>query len=102
MRKLLLVLSLVISNYGISQSYSYRFEGTLTEQTVSQITSELQTKIGVEQVKFLRKEHSGELCFVLPNVILTSEESNPNTLKTIKDLLIANNLVPGELKEREY
>ena len=99
MRNLLLTLFVIASNYGFSQSFSYRFKGSATTELSSKIENELLHQPGFTTVKFKIKEQSGELLFVYSQPSTVKGEATTSPISVVKDILINNGLEPFDVVE---
>ena len=94
MRNLLLTLLLFASSFAYSQHFSYRYNGSISEQSGTALTSKIIASNYFEQVKIKAKENSGELFFTIPTPSVKTEEEPPYTIIYIKNLLIEFGLTP--------
>ena len=97
MRCLLLIFFVVTAHICSAQSFSYRFRGTIDQERIQKIESDIVAHPEFSNVKFKVKEQSGEILFQFTAVPTKSEESQTSPAIVLKGIIINNGLEPIEL-----
>ncbi len=94
MKILLLTFLLIASTSAFSQHFSYRYNGSVSEQNSLVLQSKITSFNYFTDVKIKQKNQSGELFFTIPTREQKSEEEPPYTIIDIKSLLLEFGLTP--------
>jgi hypothetical protein len=107
MKHLLFIVSLFFYTTFRAQTFSYSFSGTVNEEVILKLTTEIlkMPQVKTCNVLFKNEKNKGQIIYQISPVVHTSEERDESkefSVVLIKQLLLKNALEPMSNEEINY